>query len=76
MSARRLRREHARRALRAAKRAARAQGCTCDVDATVRAGTIARVDLQHDAWCALLRSRDTATGGGLRQLIVDLDGAA
>ena len=73
MSARQLRREQARRAIRTAKRAARAQGCTCQLEVTVRPRTLAHVDVAHDAWCALLRSRDTAHGGGFSQLVVVLD---
>ena len=75
MSARRLRREQARRAIRAAGRAARASGCTCDADVAIRpgAGPFPHVDVAHYPHCALLRSRDTATGGGFRQLVVALE---
>lgn len=36
--------------------AARAQGCTCQPEVTVRG---ASAFLRHDDWCALLRKRDT-----------------
>ena len=75
MSAREFKRRHRGRALKAAKRAAKAQGCTCSVEATGvgRQGTVPFVALAHDDHCALLRSVDTACGGGFTQLVVDLD---
>ena len=73
MSARRMRRARAGAAVKAAKRAAKSQGCTCQLEATIRPGRFAHVTIAHDPWCALLRARETASPGGFTQLLVTLD---
>jgi hypothetical protein len=50
--------------VRAAKRAARKQGCTCKPDIDILSsptfrGDLGRVHVAHDSWCPLLRSAET-----------------
>ncbi len=78
MSARRMRRDAARRAIRAARRAARASGCTCHADVEIRnsdslQSELPHVDIAHDPCCALLRAVEGPGPARRLQLVVDLD---
>lgn len=79
MSARRMRRDRDRRARREARRAAelakktaRAQGCTCAVEAAVtwRWPDFPLVRLRHDDHCPLLRVRQEGAGRDAPQVVL------
>jgi hypothetical protein len=72
VSARKLRRDRARRAEKAARAAARAAGCTCrpDVERWHHAGRVDSITLAHDAHCALLRAYEGPSPADRTQLVV------
>jgi hypothetical protein len=63
MSARKIRRDRERRLAKAARKAARVQGCVCNVEITFdrtdhplrSIDGMAPVSVAHDDWCPLLR---------------------
>jgi hypothetical protein len=52
--------------------AARAEGCTCRVEATARTlRSVTVFELRHDSWCALLRAHE-GTGSPAMQGVLYL----
>ena len=63
-----MRRDQARRAIRAARRAAKLTGCACSPDIVARSPV--DVVVSHDNDCPLLRSRETAGVEDFTQILV------